>query len=157
MFLPFGIRIEFWLFALTLLGIAVLPRRALSVARCGLLLATYKLSVISPLQVMRAYVPAVAALLGFGVITAVSSAFMLVWMSAVFDNIPLTKLALEQGGYDWGLLAYTVGFGGSMPWFGSSAGVALCNQYAYARSVIAWLRHGWHVILACVVGFGVYV
>jgi hypothetical protein len=41
-----------------------------------------------------------------------------------FDNIPLTKLALVQGGYDWGGLAYTVGFGGSMIWFGSSAGVA---------------------------------
>ena len=41
----------------------------------------------------------------------------------MFDNIPLTKLALEQGGYDWGMLAYAVGFGGSMIWFGSSAGV----------------------------------
>ena len=38
--------------------------------------------------------------------------------SAVFDNIPLTALALKQGGYDWGYLAYTVGFGGSMIWFG---------------------------------------
>ena len=49
------------------------------------------------------------------------------FLSAVFDNIPLTALALNQGGYDWGFLAYTVGFGGSMIWFGSSAGVALCN------------------------------
>jgi hypothetical protein len=30
----------------------------------------------------------------------------------VFDNIPLTALALNQGGYDWALLAYAVGFGG---------------------------------------------
>src|SRR4051794_24299196 len=30
-------------------------------------------------------------------------------LSSVFDNIPLTKLALDQGGYDWGLLAYAVG------------------------------------------------
>ena len=43
-------------------------------------------------------------------------------VSAVFDNIPLTALALKQGGYDWGYLAYAVGFGGSMIWFGSSAG-----------------------------------
>jgi len=43
----------------------------------------------------------------------------------VFDNIPLTRLALEQGGYDWAALAYAVGFGGSMLWFGSSAGVAV--------------------------------
>src|SRR3954471_2492111 len=47
------------------------------------------------------------------------------FVSAVFDNIPLTALALKQGGYDWGFLAYAVGFGGSMIWFGSSAGVAL--------------------------------
>ena len=50
-------------------------------------------------------------------------------MSAVFDNIPLTKLALTQGGYDWGMLAYAVGFGGSMIWFGSSAGVAITNLF----------------------------
>src|SRR5215213_4285305 len=40
------------------------------------------------------------------------------FVSAVFDNIPLTALALKQGGYDWGFLAYAVGFGGSMIWFG---------------------------------------
>src|SRR5438034_3110136 len=28
------------------------------------------------------------------------------FVSAVFDNIPLTALALKQGGYDWGYLAY---------------------------------------------------
>src|SRR5215510_8719873 len=50
------------------------------------------------------------------------------FLSAVFDNIPLTALAIKQGGYDWGYLAYAVGFGGSMIWFGSSAGVALCNM-----------------------------
>ena len=75
------------------------------------------------------------------------------FVSAVFDNIPLTALALKQGGYDWGYLAYTVGFGGSMIWFGSSAGVALSNLYPEAKSVGAWLRHGWHVALAYVVGF----
>ena len=64
------------------------------------------------------------------------------FVSAVFDNIPLTKLALEQGGYDWGLLASTVGYGGSMIWFGSSAGVAITNLYPEARSVGAWLRQG---------------
>jgi hypothetical protein len=75
------------------------------------------------------------------------------FVSAVFDNIPLTKLALEQGGYDWGVLAYAVGFGGSMIWFGSSAGVAITNLFPDARSVGAWLRGGWHVALAYVVGF----
>ena len=75
------------------------------------------------------------------------------FVSAVFDNIPLTKLALEQGGYDWGVLAYAVGFGGSMIWFGSSAGVAITNLFPEARSVGAWLRGGWHVALAYVAGF----
>ncbi|HET8538578.1 MAG TPA: hypothetical protein VFL83_01770, partial [Anaeromyxobacter sp.] len=75
------------------------------------------------------------------------------FVSAVFDNIPLTALALKQGGYDWGFLAYAVGFGGSMIWFGSSAGVALSNLYPEAKSVGAWLRHGWHVAVAYVVGY----
>lgn len=81
------------------------------------------------------------------------SALSLGFVSAVFDNIPLTKLALEQGGYDWGVLAYAVGFGGSMIWFGSSAGVALANRFPEARSVGAWLRHGWFVPVGYVVGF----
>jgi hypothetical protein len=75
------------------------------------------------------------------------------FVSAVFDNIPLTALALKQGGYDWGVLAFAVGFGGSMIWFGSSAGVALSNLYPEARSVGLWLRHGWHVAVAYVIGF----
>ena len=37
-------------------------------------------------------------------------------LASVFDNIPLTALALKQGGYDWVFLAYGVGFGGSMIW-----------------------------------------
>jgi Na+/H+ antiporter NhaD/arsenite permease-like protein len=74
-------------------------------------------------------------------------------VSAVFDNIPLTALALKQGGYDWGFLAYAVGFGGSMVWFGSSAGVALSNMYPEAKSVGLWVRNGWPVAVAYVVGF----
>jgi Na+/H+ antiporter NhaD/arsenite permease-like protein len=74
-------------------------------------------------------------------------------LSAVFDNIPLTALALKQGGYDWGVLAFAVGFGGSMMWFGSSAGVALSNQYPQMRSVQAWLRHGWYLPIAYLAGF----
>ncbi|MBF0191651.1 MAG: citrate transporter [Magnetococcales bacterium] len=75
------------------------------------------------------------------------------FVSAVFDNIPLTALAIKQGGYDWGVLAYAVGFGGSMIWFGSSAGVALSNIFHEAKSVVNWLRHGWHVTVAYVIGF----
>jgi Na+/H+ antiporter NhaD/arsenite permease-like protein len=81
------------------------------------------------------------------------TAFGLGIVSAVFDNIPLTALALKQGGYDWGFLAYAVGFGGSMVWFGSSAGVALSNMYPEAKSVGLWVRNGWPVAVAYVVGF----
>jgi Na+/H+ antiporter NhaD/arsenite permease-like protein len=81
------------------------------------------------------------------------SAFGLGFVSAVFDNIPLTALAIRQDGYDWGFLAFAVGFGGSMIWFGSSAGVALSNMYPEAKSVGAWLKGGWHVALAYVLGF----
>ncbi len=75
------------------------------------------------------------------------------FVSAVFDNIPLTALALKQGGYDWGYLAYGVGFGGSMIWFGSSAGVALSNMYPEAKSVGRWVSQGWPVVAAYVIGF----
>jgi Na+/H+ antiporter NhaD/arsenite permease-like protein len=81
------------------------------------------------------------------------TAFGLGFLSAVFDNIPLTALALEQGGYDWGVLAYAVGFGGSMIWFGSSAGVAISSIFPEARSVGRWIKGGWFVAVAYVAGF----
>ena len=81
------------------------------------------------------------------------SAFALGFISAGFDNIPLTALALKQGGYDWGVLAYAVGFGGSMLWFGSSAGVAICSTYPEARSTAKWLREGWLIPVGYVAGF----
>jgi hypothetical protein len=83
------------------------------------------------------------------------TAFALGCLSAVFDNIPLTKLCLDQGHYDWGMLAYTVGFGGSMIWFGSSAGVAITNKFPEGRNVIQWVKKGWHVAVAYVIGFSV--
>jgi Na+/H+ antiporter NhaD/arsenite permease-like protein len=85
------------------------------------------------------------------------TAFGLGFVSAVFDNIPLTKLALDQGGYDWGVLAFAVGYGGSMLWFGSSAGVALSGLFPQARSVASWLRHGWPVAVAYVLSFLILV
>ena len=75
------------------------------------------------------------------------------FVSAVFDNIPLTALAIKQGNYDWGFLAYAVGFGGSMIWFGSSAGVAVAGLMPEAKSAARWLKEGWPVVLGYVVGF----
>ena len=86
---------------------------------------------------------------------SVQTTFGLGFVSAVFDNIPLTKLALDQGGYDWGMLAFAVGFGGSMLWFGSSAGVAISNEYEEAKDTWRWLKEGWHVPVAYVLGFWV--
>ena len=79
------------------------------------------------------------------------------FVSAVFNNIPLTQLCLIKGGYDWPLISYAVGFGGSMIWFGSSAGVAVCDKFNKARSFMNWLRYGWHIPFAFVIGFGVYL
>lgn len=82
-----------------------------------------------------------------------SSTLGLGFLSSVFDNIPLTALAIKQGGYDWGFLAYAVGFGGSMTWFGSSAGIALSNMFPETKSVAQWVRHGWFIPIAYVAGF----
>jgi len=79
------------------------------------------------------------------------------FLSSVFDNIPLTALALEQGHYDWGVLGYAVGFGGSMIWFGSSAGVAISNMFPEARSVSAWVKAGWPIAVAYIVGFAALI
>lgn len=75
------------------------------------------------------------------------------FVSAVFDNIPLTALAIKQGNYDWGFLAYAVGFGGSMIWFGSSAGVAVAGLLPEARSTARWLKEGWAVAIGYILGF----
>jgi Na+/H+ antiporter NhaD/arsenite permease-like protein len=81
------------------------------------------------------------------------STFGLGFLSSVFDNIPLTALAIKQDNYDWGVLAYAVGYGGSMIWFGSSAGVAVSNLFPEAKSVGRWVKEGWHVTVAYIVGF----
>ncbi|MBL8750286.1 MAG: citrate transporter [Planctomycetes bacterium] len=74
-------------------------------------------------------------------------------VSAFFDNIPLTALALRQGGYDVGFLAFCVGYGGSMLWFGSSAGVAISGLFTEAKSAKNWIVQGWHVVVGYLLGF----
>ena len=111
--------------------------------------ATFKGSIFLLSLVLCASMMPVEKLPAASAMTALGLGFV----SAVFDNIPLTALALKQGGYDWGFLAYAVGFGGSMIWFGSSAGVALASMYPEARSVGLWLRHGWFIVVGYVAGF----
>jgi Na+/H+ antiporter NhaD/arsenite permease-like protein len=81
------------------------------------------------------------------------SALALGFVSAVFDNIPLTALAIYQGGYDWGVLAFTVGYGGSLIWFGSSAGVAISNIFPEVKNSLNWIKEGWHAAASFVIGF----
>jgi hypothetical protein len=40
-----------------------------------------------------------------------------------------------------------------MIWFGSSAGVAISNLFPEVRSVGAWVKEGWLIAVAYVVGF----
>jgi Na+/H+ antiporter NhaD/arsenite permease-like protein len=77
--------------------------------------------------------------------------------SAFFDNIPLTKLAMDMGGFDWGLLAYSVGFGGSATWFGSSAGIALGTAFPELYETRRWLLPFIGVQVAFAAGFGAYL
>lgn len=82
-----------------------------------------------------------------------ATVFALGATSSIFDNIPLTKLALDQGGYDWGWLAFMVGYGGSMMWFGSSAGVALSNDFPKLRDTKTFLKEAWPVAVGFLTGF----
>lgn len=81
------------------------------------------------------------------------STLQLGFLSGVFDNIPLTKLALDQGGYDWPLLMYAVGFGGTMTNFGSSAAVGLWKSFPQTKSFFNWITKGWFVHVAYMLGF----
>ena len=115
---------------------AIVPRAAR-----GALFLIALVSIASMMPVKSLPLPSWETALGLG------------FVSAVFDNIPLTALAIKQGNYDWGILAYAVGFGGSMIWFGSSAGVAVAGLMPEARSTGRWLKEGLPVILAYVAGF----
>lgn len=66
-------------------------------------------------------------------------AILLGLLSPWFDNIPLTAVAIKMGDFDWGLLAFTVGYGGSAMWFGSSAGVALGDQFPEVHNTKKWI------------------
>jgi len=36
---------------------------------------------------------------------------------------------------------------------GSSAGVAITNKFPESRNVILWVKNGWHVAVAYIIGF----
>ncbi|MBF0345553.1 MAG: hypothetical protein HQL06_15165 [Nitrospirae bacterium] len=78
-------------------------------------------------------------------------------LSPWFDNIPLTKIAMDIGGFDWGLLAFCVGFGGSAMWFGSSAGVAIALKFPQVYETKRWLKPFFIVMLSYIVGVTIYL
>ena len=71
-------------------------------------------------------------------------------ISPIFDNIPLASMALDIGGFQWSFLALAIGFGGSMLWFGSSAGVALAKDFPELEQTRDWFPRPFLVV------FGVY-
>lgn len=81
-------------------------------------------------------------------LTAGETTFGIGVLSAFFNNIPLVKLTLSIGGFDWPLMAYAVGFGGSAMWFGSSAGVAMVGMFETLGNTKKWLLGGFWVVLA---------
>lgn len=75
-------------------------------------------------------------------------------VSGVFDNIPLTKLMINQNHYDWGFVAFGIGAFGSWSPFGSSAGVAVTTEFPEAADFWPWVKGaGWHILLGCFAGF----
>jgi hypothetical protein len=153
----FAISLDFALFGLTLIGVAVFHHHTMRVALIGLVtISVYKIAftgfktgpgVIGFLSHIEHEWVILANLL------CLLMGFALLSRHFVFDNILLTALALKQNGHGWGMLAYAVGFGGSMIWFGSSAGVAISNLFPEMRSVGAWVEEGWLTAVAYVVGF----
>lgn len=111
---------------------------------------------ISPLLVAKAYF---AAFIAFIVFAVPSSLMQQRWQPIQRDPpagthivmsriwIVLTVLAAAITANVLGnVFAPDLGFGGSMMWFGSSAGVAVCNEHPEARSVVKWLQAGWPVL-----------
>ncbi len=137
---PF-IGVSVWLAILVTIPVRRHPWKVVRESLMGTFFLLFLVTTASMMPVEKLPLPSWHTAMGLG------------FVSAVFDNIPLTALAIKQDGFDWGFLAFAVGYGGSILWFGSSAGVALSNMFPEAKSAGRWLRHGWHVPLAYVVAF----
>ena len=85
-------------------------------------------------------------------------AVMLV-LGVVLNLLGLNQFITANGLNMTTLLGFSlvVGFGGSMIWFGSSAGIAISNMYPEAKSVGRWIMAGWHIAVAYVIGFFVFL
>lgn len=77
-----------------------------------------------------------------------------VWISAIIDNIPVTKVLFEANVGHWALLAFCVGVGGSFTFFGSTTSVAVIESFhndvqeelrndKYSNLFVYWIVRGW--------------
>jgi hypothetical protein len=76
------------------------------------------------------------------------TAFGLGLVSAVFDNIPLAALAPRAGELRLGWTGLCRGIRRLYDLVRLLGGCGHHGDHAEARSIGAWLRHGWHVALA---------
>ncbi len=76
------------------------------------------------------------------------------WISAIIDNIPVTKVLFEANVGHWALLAFCVGVGGSFTYFGSTTSVAVIEGYhkqvkeelendSIKNLFLYWIVRGW--------------
>ena len=63
------------------------------------------------------------------VLTSQGMVISTAWISAIIDNIPVTKVLFEADVGHWALLAFCVGVGGSFTYFGSTTSVAVIEGY----------------------------
>ncbi|MGR3220286.1 MAG: SLC13 family permease [Candidatus Anammoxibacter sp.] len=90
-----------------------------------------------------------------------------VWISAIIDNIPVTKVLFEANVGHWALLAFCVGVGGSFTYFGSTTSVAVIEGYhnevqeelkkdRFSNLFVYWIVRGWFmwpvIIISLVAG-----
>lgn len=85
------------------------------------------------------------------------------WLSAIVDNIPITKLLYEADVGQWGMLAFCVGVGGSMTYFGSTTSIAILEcypndvkeilqRYKFKNLFLYWILAGWYVCPVIILG-----
>ncbi|MBX7145298.1 MAG: hypothetical protein K1X79_12660 [Oligoflexia bacterium] len=76
------------------------------------------------------------------------------FFSSIFDNYPLTYMAAQQSPHFWALLAFAVGFGGSLMWFGNAASVALAEHFQSVKVI----RYTWwmSIVMGLALAAGCY-
>lgn len=110
--------------------------KAIHEAKSGLMAALFLGSIIIAASMLDLSILPVASPM---------TAFLAGILSMFLDNIPVTEICLNQGGYpSWGMLAYSVGYAGSLNWWASSAGVALAEKNSELQNTALWVKSSWY-------------